>query len=65
MTRSLLTCESYCGTLTLEFGKILQKTQSDESFPENRKTPIIEEYMPKLEAEEAYKFILQDYKENF
>lgn len=65
ITTSMLHCESYCGSLIFEFGKLLQKLQEEESLPEIYKTPLIEEHLAKLEAEDGYKFLLQDYKERF
>lgn len=63
--RSLLHSESFCSTLMFELGKLFQETQTEEYVPQNEQPAIIKEYLDKLEAEDAYKFLLQDYKEKY
>lgn len=65
LTKSLLHCESFCGTLSLEFGKIFQRLEKEEFSPEIYKVPIIKEFLDKLEGEEAFRHHLVDYKEKF
>jgi antitoxin component YwqK of YwqJK toxin-antitoxin module len=65
LIRSLLKAETYCGQLLLEYGKLFQQLQSNEPVPDKYKTPEMEEFQTKLENEEGYKCLLQDYKERF
>ncbi|MBS4171090.1 Uncharacterized protein NEOC95_001830 [Neochlamydia sp. AcF95] len=63
--RSLLDCETYCSIIALENSKIHQSVEVGQEVPAHLKNPAIEENLAKLEALDAFKYILTDYKERF
>ncbi|MBN9377425.1 MAG: hypothetical protein BGO14_10055 [Chlamydiales bacterium 38-26] len=65
LARSLLACETFCANLVTEFGKVHVKLEADEEVSENLKTAAIEENLTKLEEEDAFKYLLVDYKERY
>lgn len=65
LTKSLLHSESYSATVAFEFGKLSEEMKEKEEIAEIYHTPILEEYLAKLEGEDGYKFLLQDYKERY
>ena len=63
--RSLLSCEGIISQILLTYTELLKKHSTDAEPPKVVKTPEIDEFINKLEAEEGYKYLLEDYKQRY